>query len=159
MQCERPSRTLRLTALLLALCLLLPLLTACGGPKESGANLPPIDDTRGGTVTPSTAPAGVPPQQHTGLSNKQKVVLLVGAAALYYMYKKHRDAQNQPANVQYYLSKNGRVYYRDANHQAHWVTPPAQGIQVPADEAQDYRDFQGYNNQNTGRDLVGIGND
>lgn len=153
------KRCLRPTALFVALLMVFPiLLMGCGGKSDNGANLPPIDDTRGGTVTPASAPVNTPPQQHTGLSTKQKVVLLVGAAALYYMYKKHKDAQNQTANVQYYLSKNGRVYYRDANHQAHWVTPPAQGFQVPEDEAQEFRDFQGYNNQNSGRDLVGLGN-
>jgi hypothetical protein len=75
------------------------------------------------------------------------------------MYKKHRDANNQPATTQYYLSKNGRVYYRDANHQAHWVTPPAEGIQVPEEDAREFKDYQGYDKQTTGRDLVGIGND
>ena len=64
--------------------------------------------------------------------------------------------QEQGPQGQYYLSKNGRVYYRDAQHRAHWVTPPPEGIQVPEAQAQQYRDFQGYNNSATGRDLTGL---
>jgi hypothetical protein len=94
------------------------------------------------------------------MSTKQKVVLLAGAAALYYMYKKRRDANNQPLpqNVQYYLSKNGRVYYRDPQtKQAVWVTPP-RNLQVPANDLQgyDYSELQGYNGNSTGRDLRGL---
>jgi hypothetical protein len=91
------------------------------------------------------------------MSTGKKLVILAGAAALYYMYKKHRDANNRPAETQYYLSKNGRVYYRDASGQAHWVTPPSQGIQVSEDEAREFQDFQGYDNRHTGRDLTGLG--
>ena len=150
----------RPTALVIACSLLPPIfLSGCGGKSNDAAISSPVDDTRGGTITPPASPATAPPAQHTGLSTKQKVVLLVGAAALYYMYKKHKDAQNQNTTVQYYLSKNGRVYYRDQQHVAHWVTPPTEGLQVPEEEAQGYKDFQGYNKQTTGRDLVGIGND
>jgi hypothetical protein len=91
------------------------------------------------------------------LTNTQKVVLLAGSAALYYLYNKHKNSQEQGPQGQYYLSKNGRVYYRDAQHRAHWVTPPTEGIKVPESEAQQYRDFQGYDNRATGRDLVGLG--
>ncbi len=153
------KRFYALTTWLVIIAMISPvLLTGCGGRAGNDSTPPPVDDTRGGSVTPSSAPSNAP-QQHTGLSTKQKVVMLAGAAALYYMYKKHRDAQNQTANLQYYLSKNGRVYYRDEQHRAHWVTPPTQGIQVPENEAQDYKEFQGYNNQKTGRDLVGLGSD
>lgn len=72
------------------------------------------------------------------MSTKQKVVLLAGAAALYYFYKKHQNAQGAGQQGQYYRSKNGGIYYRDAQGQPHWVTPPAGGIQVPADEASQY---------------------
>ncbi len=90
------------------------------------------------------------------MSTEKKVVILAGAAALYYMYKHHQSAASTDAEGQYYLSKNGRVYYRDAEHRAHWVTPPSAGIQVPSNEAADYKQFQGYDNQSAGRDLVGI---
>jgi hypothetical protein len=159
-----PIRRLRLTcptALLLVLAMLLPILAGCGRSSDtsstSGANLPPVDDTRGGTVAANAPPTR--PTAKPGMSTGEKMVLLAGAAALYYMYKKQRDAQNQPVKTQYYLSKNGRVYYRDAQGRAHWVTPPPQGIQVPADEAQQFQTFQGYNGQTSGRDLAGLGAD
>jgi len=98
-------------------------------------------------------------QNRRGLSNTQKVAILAGAAALYYLYQRHRNRQGQGAEGQYYLSKNGRVYYRDAQHQVHWVTPPPGGIRVPEQEAQQYRDFQGYNGRTTGRDLTDLAND
>lgn len=95
------------------------------------------------------------------MSTKSKLVVLAGAAALYYMYKHHKNAAPtaQGEDSQYYLSKNGRVYYRDADHRAHWVTAPAQGIQVPANEAGEFEQFQGYDNRATGRDLTGLGTD
>ena len=157
----KQKRYFRPMSLVIACSLVPPIfLAGCGGKGNDAAAIPPpVDDTRGGTVRPNANTAEAAPPQHTGMSTKQKVVLLVGAAALYYMYKKHKDAQNNNTNVQYYLSKNGRVYYRDQQHVAHWVTPPTEGIQVPEQDAQDYRDFQGYNKQSSGRDLVGIGND
>ena len=88
--------------------------------------------------------------------------MLAGAAALYYLYKRHQSATATAAtgqDSQYYLSKNGRVYYRDADHRAHWVTAPAEGIQVPENEATQYQGFQGYNNSASGRDLTGLGTD
>ncbi|HEX5660742.1 MAG TPA: hypothetical protein VFX59_26295 [Polyangiales bacterium] len=103
---------------------------------------------------------GASAREPTGMSTKKKVVLLAGAAALYYLYKKHQDAKSaEGPDGQYYLSKNGRVYYRDAEHRAHWVTPPPGGIQVPEDQASEYREFQGYENRDTGRDLSGLSND
>lgn len=111
-------------------------------------------------VTPATIAVGdsaAAPPQLVAMTTGKKVVLLAGAAALYYMYKHHQTAQSgQP---QYYLSRNGRVYYRDATHRAHWVTPPQGGIQVPADEARQYSDYKGYDNRSQGRDLTGLGRD
>ena len=74
------------------------------------------------------------------MSTKQKVVLLAGAAALYYLYKKHQNAQGAGPQGQYYRSKNGGIYYRDPKNPkiVHWVTAPQQPIQVPADEYQRY---------------------
>lgn len=129
---------------------------------------PPVDDTRNGRVTPEYK--GATPaerieetseqpreQDRAGLSGKQKVVMLAGAAALYYLYKKHKSAESAAGpEGQYYLSKNGRVYYRDAEHRAHWVTPPPGGIAVPESEAAQFRQFQGYDNRTTGRDLTGL---
>ena len=148
------GRPLRPMALLLTVLLTFPLFTGCGGSKSS-APPPPVDDTHSGTTSSNGA---AQPQVKHGLSNTQKAVItLAGAAALYYLYKRHQNAQGQGANGQYYLSKNGRVYYRDAQHRAHFVTPPSGGIQVPASEAQQYSQFQGYNGRSTGRDLTGLG--
>lgn len=120
---------------------------------------PPVDDTRttqgqmnGGSPTPTP--------KAEGMGTGTKVVLLAGAAAAYYMYKKHQTASAASGpDSQYYLSKNGRVYYRDADHRAHWVTPPPEGIRVPEGDAKDYRQFQGYDGRSEGRDLVGLGAD
>jgi hypothetical protein len=138
-------------------------MTGCNLSGDSGrANPPPaVDDSNGGA---RARPQGRAPNSeaapHRGLSTGQKVVMLGGAAALYYMYKHHQSAQAQQGpDSQYYLSKNGRVYYRDADHRAHWVTPPQEGIAVPESEARDYQQFQGYDNRNTGRDLAGLGTD
>jgi hypothetical protein len=142
-------------AVALSALLTLPLFTACG---QRQANIPPpVDDTRTASA-PNTAPGGTSTTQKRGLNNVQKgAIVLAGAAALYYLYNQHKHAQGQSGpHGQYYLSKNGRVYYRDANHQAHWVTPPPNGIQVPASEAQQYQEYQGYDNRPTGRDLTSL---
>jgi len=136
--------------MLLSALLTVPLFAGCG--QRQATVPPPVDDTRTATTT------AAPTEQKKGMSNVQKgAVVLAGAAALYYLYNQHKHAQAQAgANGQYYLSKNGRVYYRDANHQAHWVTPPPNGIAVPSADAQQYRDYQGYDNQTTGRDLTSL---
>jgi hypothetical protein len=138
-------------AMLLTTILATPLFVGCGSPN-SNASLSPIDDSRSNTYNP-------PKQQQTrpGLSGGQKIgITLVGAAALYYLYNQHKNSQAQGAEGQYYLSKNGRVYYRDSEHRAHWVTPPTEGIQVSEEQGRQYQDYQGYNNRSTGRDLTGL---
>ena len=134
---------------------------ASGAP--SGASLPPIDASRGQSASMppmrSNAPTmQAPPKQ--GMSTRKKVVLLAGAAALFYLYKKHqKNAQNSAMSQgepQYYLSKNGRVYYRQANGQAVYVTAPSRPIEVPYEEAQRYSELsglRGYDNARGGRTL------
>ncbi|MDB4975610.1 MAG: hypothetical protein JWN48_3951 [Myxococcaceae bacterium] len=137
----------RLGALVLALSLAVLPAAGCGKDQPP----PAVDDTQQASTA---AP------EKTGMSTGKKVVLLAGAAALYYLYKKHQNAAAQEGpEGQYYLSKNGRVYYRDAEHRAHWVTPPPGGISVPESQAQEFRDFQGYDNRATGRDLSGLAAD
>ena len=76
---------------------------------------------------------------------KKVVIVLAGAALLYYLYKKHQASQkaqsgqnaSTPAQ-QLYRSKNGGVYYRDANHKPVWLTVPQQGVAVPAADVQQY---------------------
>jgi hypothetical protein len=150
-----PRRS-RFMALLLTTLLTFPFVTACGSSQQSSAPPPPpVDDTRAGApVNRTSSPT---PQAKKGLSNTQKVAItLAGAAALYYIYNQHKNKQEQGPQGKHYLSKNGRVYYRDAQNRAHWVTPPPEGIKVPASEAARYRDFQGYNNQTTGKDLTSL---
>jgi len=125
------------TSLLTAGVMLL-ILAGCNGGSQPSANY------GGGTMGGASSNANLPPQQ--GMSTKKKLVLLAGAAALAYLYNKHKNQQGMGANGQYYRSKNRRVYYRDANGKAIWVTPPSQGVYVPQDQADTYRqqagDFQ-----------------
>jgi hypothetical protein len=92
-----------------------------------------------GGASRETPPPPTRERRQEGLSTKQKVALLAGAAALAYLYNKHKNKQGHGPEGQYYRSKNGRIYYRDAEGRAHWVTPPSGGIRVPADEAERYR--------------------
>jgi hypothetical protein len=143
----------RLFAVLLSALLMVPLLSSCGGGSRNASTPPPVDDSVGRTVSDRNTNQ---PEAKKGLSTGQKVALLAGAAGLYYLYNQHKNASQEGAQGKYYLSKNGRVYYRDAEHRAHWVTAPSEGIRVPESEAQKYRQFQGYNGSSTGRDLTGI---
>lgn len=142
------------TTVFLSTLLTVPLLNSCGGGSQN-ATPPPIDDTVGRNLN-NRAPVNQP-QARRGLSTGQKVAILAGAAGLYYLYNQRKNAQGTGAQGKYYLSKNGRVYYRDAQNRPVWVTTPQEGIRVPEEEAQQYRDFQGYNNSPTGRDLRGLG--
>lgn len=142
-------------ALLLTATLSAPLLASCGGPdpadQASRYNTPPRAQTTANRTVPVN-PARQP-QARQGISTGQKVAILAGAAALYYLYNQHKNKKQQGATGKYYLSKNGRVYYRDAAGRAQWVTPPPGGIRVPEAQARQYQDFQGYNGRSTGRDL------
>lgn len=148
----RRGRTLRPTAWLVAMSLLLPVcLIGCGGKGGDAANVPPpVDDSARGTSAPTPAQAAAPAK--TGMSTgKKAVIALAGAALLYYLYKNHQKQNGQ--EVQYYKSeKNGRIYYRDAQHQAHWVTPPPGGYQLDPQEQQELSKYQGYNNSTGGED-------
>jgi len=134
-----------------AVSLSLPLfLAGCGSPAA-----PPQ------TSMQSNRPAA---NANAGMNTRQKVTLLAGAAALYYMYnryKKQNESKLRGQNVTYYLSKNGRVYYREPGNPRNviWVTPPpqqARAIQVPDSEASQYQRFQGYNNSSSGTQLSDV---
>jgi hypothetical protein len=153
----------------LVLACIFAMVSVLGCNNDNSRPVPPpaVDDTR--TTGAPRAPMDYDdvqarqepqPQQRSGMSSRtKKLVVLAGAAALYYLYKKHQNAKaKEGVDGQYYLSKNGRVYYRDADHRAHWVTPPPGGITVPEDEAAAYRDLQGYNNSTAGRDLRDVAN-
>lgn len=150
---NKTSEWMRGRAMAAVACAALALpMIGCGSSTPSGVNQPPLDASRPmGYSQNQAAPVANAPRG--GMSTGKKVMLLAGAAALYYMYKKNqqkKEAGQLSGQPQYYLSKNGRVYYRDNTGRAVWVTPPAQGIQVPYDEAQQYRGLQGYDNQSTG---------
>ncbi len=118
-------RSIRYTAGVLS-SLMLFSLTGCGGERASMDPRYP------------EAPIRQSEPQRQGMSTRQKVVMLAGAAALYYLYNKHKNRQGAGPEGQYYRSRNGRIYYRDANGEAHWVTPPQQPIAVPVDEYERY---------------------
>ncbi len=143
-------------AVFLSALLTLPVLSGCGGGSQNAAPPPPVNDSVGRNVN-NPAPGNQPQEAKKGLSTGQKVgITLVGAAALYYLYNQRKNAKAEGAQGKYYLSKNGRVYYRDAQGRPQWVSPPSGGIQVPESQAQQYRDFQGYNGRQTGRTLTDI---
>lgn len=148
------SRPVRPVAVVLISSLLSPVLLVGCGSNQAEAPPPPRDASPNemSRVNPNAAPT------KSGMTTKQKVILLVGAAALYYLYKKHKAKVDAgQTNVQYYLSKNGRIYYRDPQtHQAIWVTPPKEPIRINESEASDYEGLQGYNNSPTGKDLTGL---
>jgi len=129
-----------------AMSLLTPIMAGCSNPGSAGG-------AGSNAQAPMQAPAqnygSVPapqnaPQQRQGMSTGKKVALLGGAALLYYLYNKKKNSQAQAGQgggatqTQYYRSKNGRIYYRDAKGNAVYVTPPAQGVEVPAEIAQQY---------------------
>jgi hypothetical protein len=118
-------KQLRPTAGVLAALLLMPL-----------AGCQPTVNSQSAPGPAPMRPSGQPRQ---GMSARNKVLLLAGAAALYYLYNKHKNRPGQGAQGRYYLSKNGRVYYRDLKTGAYrWVDPPRQPIQVPVNEYERY---------------------
>jgi len=147
------TSTLQAGSTFLIASVLVPLtLAGCGSP----ASAPPSGPAMSNNAPPPAIGTNNAQRPSLGLSGKQKLVLLSGAALLYYYYRKSKAAtakQYAGQQVQYYLSKNGAIYYRDPQHQAHFVTPPNKQEQVSAAEAQDYTQLKGYNGQNTGNGL------
>ena len=128
-------RTLRYVAALLS-ALVFMSIAGCGRTVSSDS------PRRDGSVPMRTE------EPRRGMSNQRKVLLLAGAAALYYLYNKHKNAQGHGPEGQYYRSRNGRIYYRDRQGNPVWVTAPQQPIEVPADEyarytGRRYDDYQG----------------
>lgn len=105
----------------------------------AGCGTPTVNSqSRNRDFTPP--PVQQPEPARPGMSNRNKVLLLAGAAALYYLYNKHKDAPETATGSEgrYYRSKNGRIYYRDKNGRAVWVTPPTEPIRVPAEDYERY---------------------
>lgn len=134
------------------------LLAGCSGGAQQNMTPPPAMDRSTSAPPPALGTTGA---AKPGLTTKQKVVLLAGAAALYYAYRKYNEHNKATSatGVQYYQSKaNGRIYYRDPKtHQAIYVTPPTQPISVPANEAAQYQSYAGYNQQPQGQNFGGYG--
>ena len=149
----RSPRTSRLIALVVAASLAIPTLavTAGCGPKASDQAATQSNGTAPMNSTPmSNAPMN---SAKPGLSGKQKVVLLAGAALLFYLYQRDKKmnaaaaAQNggaAPSGQQLYREEKGpnkgAIYYRknDANHTVVWLSAPKQGVEVPADQVNQY---------------------
>jgi hypothetical protein len=116
----------------------------------------------GGAATQVKGPQGrvpdpkSPPQERGGSGG---TVELRGDAALYYLYREHLTAEGTGPQGRYYLSRDGRVFYKDAQGKEHTVNPPSDGLRVPRAAAQPYRDVRGYAGQQTGRDLSGLAAD
>ncbi len=123
-------RAIRFAAVIIAFSMFGPLI-GCSRPNN---------DVNAGSSAPYQAPAPAPRSNNpiANMSTGQKVAVLAGAAALYYLYKKHQNSKGTGEQGQYYRSKNGGVYYRDAQGRPVWVQSPAGGIQVPAGEAAQY---------------------
>lgn len=105
--------------------ILSPLLAGCGGQNQDTMN--------------NTGSTSAPKQ---GMSRGQKTALMVGAAALYYLYQNRQKAPEKAtgATGQLYRSEStGGIYYRDAQGKAVWVSPPKGGIQVPEAEARAFQ--------------------
>jgi len=150
----RTPRTSRWMALSLAFSLALPAVAMTAGCGNKGDNAQQTDNSA--PAGPNSGPMSNAAPAKPGLSGKQKVVLLAGAALLFYIYKKDKANNAAAANgtpggkPQLYQEEQGAnkgaIYYRDANHQVHWLKAPAQGMQVPADQVQQY--LPGYNAAN-----------
>ncbi len=145
-------------AVVIASLTLPTLLAGCGGPAPQ-AQAP-------SQRMPQSRPA------NAGMSTKQKVTLLAGAAAMYYLYRKYQrdnatklqQAQAAAPNgkIQYYRSrKGGYIYYRDPRNPQVAIKIPGtengvEGVQqqrVSDANDYDYSKFQGYNGARGGETL------
>lgn len=159
----RAPRAPRLVALSLALTFALPavMLTAgCGKSNDqattSSAPGPMANDTRMANNAPAKA----------GMTTKQKVVLLGGAALLFYLYKRYQKQDQAAAAQNGAMGANGKpqlyreekgpnagaIYYRknDANHTVVWLSAPQQPVQVQQSDVQQYLPDYNPNNPNGG---------
>lgn len=134
------------------------MLAGCGNNGADNSNAPTT--SAGGATNAPPSMTSAPPPAKPGLSTKQKVVLLAGAALLFYLYKRDvaqnaKAAQNGAgAKPQLYREEKGpnagAIYYRknDPSHTVVWVTAPSGTVAVPADQVQQYLpDYQQYQRQ------------
>lgn len=146
-----PRLTPRFTALALVATLALPTVGLTAGCGNNRANNPPtVVSNPGPMARPNTAPMTNTQPGRQGMGVKQKVVLLAGAALLFYMYKRFQSSNNQAATAgangqpQLYREEKGpnkgAIYYRknDANHTVVWLSAPQQPVGVPQNEVDQY---------------------
>lgn len=162
LQTRRSPRFLALALTLLLCGPVLAGLTGCGnkggdaGAGNGTTTAPAGNGAPGGSAMSNNSAmnsgAATPPKQ--GMSNgKKAVIVLAGAALLYYLYKKHQkaqQAQGSGATPQLFRSSNGGVYYRDPQNpqKVTWLTVPNTPVSVPADQVQQYApDYQQYQGQ------------
>lgn len=146
------ARGMRPTAWVLLGSMSAPLLVGCDGPAATTSQPTSMTRQQGGSRPAMNRSQG-------GMSTKQKVALLAGAAALYYIYNKRKAAKNEGPQGKLYRSEStGRLYYRDLKTGTDtWVSPPTRPIRVPMEEAQSYQGYQGFNNAQDGRGFGGYG--
>ena len=160
LQTRRPPRLLAWTLAVLMGVPLLAGLAGCGS-KNAGTSQR-ADSSAAPSAAPNTSTMSAQPSQPAapakqGMSTRNKVIILAGAALLYYLYKKHQAAQQAQAGAQksgrqpqLYRSSTGGVYYRDPQNpqKVTWLTVPSQPVQVPASDVQQYApDYQKYQGQ------------
>lgn len=138
-------RASRFIALALVATFALPTLAFTSGCGRSD-NAQVSTNSAPGNSAPGPMMNSQPPR--SGMTGKQKVVLLAGAALLFYLYKRYQSqnaaAQNGGAGGKPQLYREekgpnkGAIYYRknDANHTVVWLQAPQGGVQVPTDQAQ-----------------------
>jgi len=69
--------------------------------------------------------------------------ILTADAAQYYLWKTHQKPTAK--STEYFLSKNGRLYFRDVKTKREiWVDVPEKGIKITEDESEPYSDFIGF---------------
>ena len=138
------------------------LLAGCGN-NSGGTSAPPpaapVSSAPPSNMAPRTMGTQPAPPKPGMSRTKKAVIILAGAALLYYLYKKHQAAQTPQgsaaggAQPQLYREEKGpntgAIYYRDPQtHTVVWVTAPSQPIAVPADQVQQYApDYQQYQGQ------------
>jgi hypothetical protein len=120
------------------------------------------EDGYGGAASQVKTPVGRVPDPKSAPQDRagsRGTVELRGDAALYYLYREHLTSDGVGPQGRYYLSKDGRVFYKDAQGKEHTVQPPSDGLRVSHAAAEPYRDIRGYAGQQGGRDLTGLATD
>ncbi len=159
----RAPRAPRLAALSLALTFALPMIALTAGCGQKAGDQTTTTSAPGPMANNSPMANNAPAK--AGLTTKQKVVLLGGAALLFYLYKRYQK-QDQAAAQNGTMGANGKpqlyreekgpnagaIYYRknDANHTVVWLSAPQQPVQVPQSEVQQYLPDYNPNGGSTG---------